>query len=200
MKFPWALLFVLPLSTASAACLHYGTPNVTRTGHIIRGNLQTAPWYHAQHRVNSDYYWSIQTTTPFCLLASQAGDISVRDRREAQVWPASSALMDRLDQFEGKTVQVAGHFMHTEIPHRHSYSIFAVSAIRIVHRVDPNSSVKRTSARYAGSRLLPQALCVTASDLQRVSVFANMTHAVPDRVFPFARSGRDRVLAGRRRR
>ena len=137
MKFLWALLLVLPFSTARAACLHYGPPDVTVTGHIVRGHLQTAPWYHAQHHINNDYYWSIKTTTPFCLPASEVGDMAVSDGREAQVWPASSALMDRLDQFEGKTVQVTGHFMHTELPHHHSYSIFAVSAIRAVHRVDP---------------------------------------------------------------
>jgi len=137
MKVLWALLFVLPLSTANAACWHYGPPNVTLTGQIMRGQLQTAPWYHAQHHVNSDYYWSVKTTAPFCLPTGKLGDLAVSDGREAQVWPASSALMDRLDQFEGKTVQVTGYFMHTEIPHHHSYSIFAVSAIRVVHRVDP---------------------------------------------------------------
>jgi len=137
MKFLWVLLLVLSVSTASAACLQYGPPNVTLVGHIVRGHLQTAPWYHAQHHINSDYYWSVKTTTPFCLLASEVGDMAVSDGREAQVWPASSALMDRLDQFEGKTVQVTGHFMHTELPHHHSYSIFAVSAIRVVRRVDP---------------------------------------------------------------
>jgi len=137
MKFLWVLLLVLSVSTASAACLQYGPPNVTLVGHIVRGHLQTAPWYHAQHHINSDYYWSVKTTTPFCLLASEVGDMAVSDGREAQVWPASSALMDRLDQFEGKTVQVTGYFMHTEIPHHHSYSIFSVSAIRVVHGVDP---------------------------------------------------------------
>jgi hypothetical protein len=137
MKLLWAFLFVLPLVTATAACLHYGPPNVTLTGHIVRGNLQTAPGYHAQHHGNSDYYWSLKTTTPFCLPAGQFGDMAVSDGREAQVWPASSALMDRLNQFDGKTVQVTGYFMHTEIPHHHSYSIFDVSEIRVVHRVDP---------------------------------------------------------------
>lgn len=137
MRFLWALLLALPLSAANAACLHYGPPNVMLTGHIIRGHLQTAPWYHAQHHINSDYDWSIKTATPFCLPASGIGDMAVTDGRQAQVWPASLALMDRLGQFEGKTVQVTGHFMHTEIPHHHSYSIFSVSAIRVVHRVSP---------------------------------------------------------------
>jgi len=130
-------LLVLPLSGANAACLHYGSPDVRLVGHIVRGHLQTASWYHAQHHLNSDYYWSIKTTTPFCLPASEAGDMAVSDAQEAQVWPASSALMDHLDQFEGKTVQVTGHFMHTELPHHHPYSIFAVLAIREAHRVDP---------------------------------------------------------------
>jgi hypothetical protein len=31
MKLLWAFLFVLPLVTATAACLHYGPPNVTLT-------------------------------------------------------------------------------------------------------------------------------------------------------------------------
>ena len=137
MKFLWALLLVLPLPTATAACLHYGPPNVTLTGHIVRGHLQIAPGYHAQHHINSDYYWSIKTATPFCLPANEVGDMAVSDGHEAQIWPASPALMDHLDRFEGKTVQVTGHFMPTEIPHRHSYPIFAVSAVRIVHRVNP---------------------------------------------------------------
>jgi len=138
MKFLWALLLVLPLSTANAACMHYGPSNVTLAGHVIRGHLQTAPRYHAQHHVNSDYYWYIRAATPFCLPANtEFGDIAVSDASEAQVWPISSELMDRLGQFEGKTVQLTGYFMDTEIPHRHSYSIFAVSAISAIQRVDP---------------------------------------------------------------
>jgi hypothetical protein len=137
MKSLWALLLVMSPSAANAACLHYGPPNVALVGHVVRGHLQTAPGYHAQHHISSDYYWSIETAVPFCLPSGKNDDLTVSDGREAQVWPASPAIMQSLDQFEGETVRITGYFMHTELPHHHSYPIFAVSAIRVVQRVDP---------------------------------------------------------------
>ena len=138
MKLLWALLGLLPLSTAYAACAHYGPPDISLTGRVVRGALQTAPGYHAQHHINSDYYWSIKTVAPFCLSANaNLGDMFINGAHEAQLWPSSATIMERIGQLNGVAVQVTGHFMPTQIPHYHPYSIFVVSAIHASHTIDP---------------------------------------------------------------
>lgn len=128
----------LPVAAIAEDCLHFGAPNLTLHGRVIKGERQTAVGYETGD--DRDYYWYLQFTAPICV--SGKGSDTVKGATKASLWLPKSG--SSLGSWDGRTVRAKGRFAPTYMPHYHSYLIFVAANLEIVEQVPRNASLERT--------------------------------------------------------